>query len=178
MELTLAWMVSVTIVHCSLLKLNMWSAWYLRLNGIITDCTSFCVIDFSVSDAWATLIPHCLLKSHGVVFECCSSDNKSHGCLMPFGFFGGSGTVSMCMSFTSCSITILNTYRCCSLVAICIAIVCFPDIRTLATSFWLKRCVFNVISSLSSIWSSSSSIEWWYLIPILDTFHASISSFT
>ena len=95
MELTLACMVSVEIVHCSLLKLNMQSAQYLQLSGIIDDHTNLCVVAFSISAAGATLIPHCLLKTSGVVFECCSADKKARGCLVLVGLFGGSGTVSM-----------------------------------------------------------------------------------
>ena len=88
-------MVPVTIVHCSILTLNMQSNRYLRLSDIIDDHTSLCVADFSFSAACTTLIPHSLLKSSGVVFECRSADKKARGFLMSVGFFGGSGTVSM-----------------------------------------------------------------------------------
>ena len=154
MKLTLACMVSATIVHFSILILNMQSAQYLQLSGIIADCTSFCVVDFSVSAACTTLIPDCSLKYSGVVFECSSDDNKSRGCLMLVGFFGGSGTVSMWMYFTSCSVTSLDTCWCCSLVLLSITIACFPDIWRLATSLWLKHCVLNMMSYLSAIWRS------------------------
>ena len=73
----------------------MLSARYLQLSGIIVDHTSVFVVDFSVSAACATLIPHHFLKYYGVVFECRSVDKKYCGCLMLVGFFGGSGTVSM-----------------------------------------------------------------------------------
>ena len=95
MELNLACMVYVTIVHCSLLKLNMQSARCLQLSGIIKNCTSFCVVTFSVSAACATLITHSSLTYFGVVFKCRSADKKARGCLMSVGLFGGSGTVSM-----------------------------------------------------------------------------------
>ena len=95
MELTLACMVYVKIVHYNLLTLNMKSARYLQLSGIISNCTSFCVVDFSVSATCATLIPHRLLKSSDVVFKCRSSDKKSRGCLMLVICFGGFGTLSM-----------------------------------------------------------------------------------
>ena len=178
MELTLACIVSVTIIHCSLLTLNMWSARYLRLSKIISNCTSFCVVAFSVSAACATLIPHCSCKSYSVVFECQSADKKSCGCMMSIGFFGGSGTVAMWMSFTGCFVTSLATCCCCSLVTLSITIACFPGICTIATSIWLKRYVLNMMSSSSMIWRSSYSIGWWYLMPILNTFFVSISSFT
>ena len=160
MELNLACMVSVAILHCSLLPLNMKSARYLRLSGIIADHTSFCVVSFKVSADCAPLIPNLSLKSYSVVFECCYDDKKSRDCLMSVGIFGGSGTVSMWMSFTSFSITRLDTCRCCSLVAFSIPIHSFPDIRTLAASIWLKHCVLNIMSSSSVIWRSSSSIDW------------------
>ena len=86
---------SVEIVHCSILKLNMRSAQYLRLSGIIANRTNLCVVVFSVSTDCTTLIPHRLLKFSGVVFECCSDDKKSRGCLMSFRLYGGSGMVSM-----------------------------------------------------------------------------------
>ena len=73
----------------------MQSAQYLQLSGIIADRTRFCVVAFSVSAACATLIPHCSLKSSGVVCECRSADKKTCGCLVLIGLFGGSGTVSM-----------------------------------------------------------------------------------
>ena len=95
MELTLVCMVYVTIVHFSLLTLNMQSARYLRLSGIIADCTSFCVVAFSVIDTCATLINYCSLKSSGVVIECRSADKKACVCLMSVRIFGCSGTVSM-----------------------------------------------------------------------------------
>ena len=170
----LACMVSIAIVQCILLILNMQSSWYLRLIGTIFDRTNFCVIAFSVSAACATLILHRSLKSAGVVFECCSSDKKSRGCLMSVRFFGGSGTVSMWMSFTSFSVTSLANCCCCSLVALYINISCFPYIWTLATSIWLKF----MMSSSYMIWCSSSSIDWCNLMPIIDTLRASISSFT
>ena len=147
----MACIVSVAIVHCSLFTLNMRSAWYLQLSGIIYDRTSFCVVAFSITAACATLIPHFLLKYSSVMFVCCYADKKALSCLVSVGFFGGSATISMVMSFTSCSITSLATCPCCSLVALYIDVACLPDIRTLATSFWLKRCVFNMISSSSSI---------------------------
>ena len=149
MELTFSCMVSVAIVNFSILTLNMRSARYLQFSGIISNHTSFCVVAFRVSATCATLIPHCLIKSSGVVFECPSTDKKSCGCLMPVGLFGGSGTVSMRMSFTSCSVTSLDTCRCCSLVALSIAIVCYPDIWTLATSIWSKHFVLDTMSSSS-----------------------------
>ena len=162
----------------SILTLNMWSTWYLQLSGIFSECPSSCVVSFSVSLACATLIPHRLLKYYVVVFECWSADRKSCGCLILVRFFGGSVTLSMWMSFTSCSVTILATCRCFSLVALFIAIACFPDIRTLFTSLWLKCSVLNMMSSSSTIWHSLSAIDWWNLIPILDRFRASVSSFT
>ena len=73
----------------------MQSARYLRLSGIISDHTSFCVVALSVSAACATLIPHRLLKYYGVLFECRSADKKARGCMMSVGLFGDSGTVSM-----------------------------------------------------------------------------------
>ena len=149
------------------------SARYLRLSGIIANHTSFYVVAFSVSAACAALIPHCLLQYSSVVFKCCSADKKARGFLMLVRFFGGSGTVSMWMSFNSCSVISLITCRWCYLVALYIAISCFPDIRVLATSLWLKRCAFNMMSSSSQFWGSS-----WNLMPILDTFRPSISSFT
>ena len=82
-------------LHCSIFTLNMRSARYLRLSGIIANCTSFCVVDFSVNAACAALTPHHLLKSSGVVFEYCSVDKKARGCLISVGYFGGSGTVFM-----------------------------------------------------------------------------------
>ena len=167
MELTFACMLSVAIVHCSLLTLNIWSTQYLRLSVIITDHTSFFVVDFIISADCATLIPHHSLKSSGAVLKFCSADKRAHGCLISVRFFGGYGTISMWMSFTSCSVTILATCRCCYLVEISIAIACFPDIQTLATSIWLKHCVLNTMSSSSAIWHSSSSTDWWNLTPIL-----------
>ena len=95
MELTLSCMVSVEIVQCSILTLNMRSARYLQLSGIISDHKSLYVVAFSIRDACATLIPHHLIKYYGVVFKCCSTDKKARGCLMLVGLFGGSGTVSM-----------------------------------------------------------------------------------
>ena len=95
MELTLACMVSVAIVHCILFTLNIQSAQYLRLSCIIVYRTSFCVVAFSVSAAFVKLIPHSFLKSYGFVFECSSADNKYRCFLTLVGFFGGSGTVSI-----------------------------------------------------------------------------------
>ena len=95
MELTFSCMVSVAIVNFSILTLNMRSARYLQFSGIIASHTSFCVVSFRVSAACATIIPHCSLKSSGVVFECRSADNKACGCLMSVGFFGGSVMVSI-----------------------------------------------------------------------------------
>ena len=178
MKLTVACMVSATILHCSILTLNMQSARYLWLSGIISDCTSFYVVAFSVSSVCATLIPLIFLKSYGVMFECRSADNKACGCLVLVGLFGGSGTVSMLMSFTNCSVTSLATCSWCYLSSLSIYIACFPDIQTLSTSLWLKRCVLNMMSSSSVIWCPSSSIDWCNLMPILDTFCASNSSFT
>ena len=151
MELALACMVSIVIVHCSILTLNMRSTRYLRLSGIIADCTSFCVVAFIVSAACATLFHHSSLKYSVVVFECCSADKKACGCLISVGLFCGSGTVSMLMSFTSCSVTSLATCLYCSLVVLSISILCFPYIWTLATSLWLKSCVLNMMSSSSMI---------------------------
>ena len=153
--MNLACMVFVTILHCSILTLNIRSTRYLRLSGIISDLTSFCVVAFSVSAAFATLIHHHLLKSSGVVFECRSADKKACGCLMMVWLFGSSGTVSMWISFTSFSLTTLATCRYCSLVALSITISCFTDIWTLATSLWLKRCVLNMMSLSSTILRSS-----------------------
>ena len=170
MDLNLACMVSVKIVHCTTLTLNMWSSQYLQLSGIISDCTSFCVVAFSVSAACATLIPHRSLKPSCAVFKCRYADKKTCGCLMLVVFFGGSGTVSMWMYFTSCSVTSLANCRCYYLVALSISIVCLPDIRTLSTSLWLKRCVLNMMSSSSAILRSSSSTYWQNLMPILDIF--------
>ena len=169
----------VSVRNCKLLFLDIkiWSAQYLRLSGIIANHTSFCVVDFYVSAACATLITHHSLKYSGVVFECHSTDNKSRGCLMSVGFFGGSGTVSMWMSFTSCSVTSSDTCSCCSLIAFSIDIYCFPGIWTLATGIWFKHCVLNMMSSSSATLHSSSPIDWWDLMTILDTFRASIFSF-
>ena len=64
-------------------------------DAIIANCTNLYVVSFSISAACATIIPHCSLKSSGVVFECRSADNKACGCLMSVGFFRGFGTVSM-----------------------------------------------------------------------------------
>ena len=178
MDLTLACMLYIANVHFSLLTLNMQSDRYMWLSGIITYCTSFCGVYFSFSAGCATLIPHHLLKSSVVVFKCFSADKKDFGCLISVEFFGGYGTVSIWMSFTCCSVTMLDTCCCCSLVALSIAMACFPDIRTLSTSLLLKLCVLNMMSSYSAIWCSSFSVGWWILMPILDTFCASISSFT
>ena len=152
-------MVSVKIVHCSLLTLNRQYARYLRLGGIIAYHRSFCVVDFSVSDYCETLIPHIFLKSSGVVLECWYADKKARGCLMSVRLFGGSGTVSMWMPITSCSVTSLETCRFCFLVSHYINISCFPDIRTLTTSIWLKHCVLNMMSSSFAILRSSYSID-------------------
>ena len=70
MELALECMVSITILHCSILTLNIQSARYLRLSGIMADYTRFFVVAFSVSAARVTLIPNRLLKSSAVVFKC------------------------------------------------------------------------------------------------------------
>ena len=88
-------MVSVAILHCIILTLNMRSNQYLRPSGVIADHTSFCVVAFSVSVDCETMIPHRSLKSSGVVFECRSADKKARGYLLSVGLFGGSGTVSM-----------------------------------------------------------------------------------
>ena len=144
MELDLACMISVTIVHCSIFTLNMWSAQYLQLSGIISNRTSFCVVAFSFIAYCATLIPRHLLNSSGLLFKCRSDDNKYCGCLMSVGLSGGSGTVSIWMSFTIFSITSLDTCICCYLVEFSIAIACFPDIQTLATSHCLKLCVLKL----------------------------------
>ena len=82
MKLNFACMVSVAIIHCSLLTLNMRSSRYLQLSGKISDRMSFCAVDFSVIAARATLIPYRLLKSSSVVFKCFSADQKDCGCLM------------------------------------------------------------------------------------------------
>ena len=81
----------------------------MRLIGIIADRTSFCFVAFSVSAARAKRIPHRWLKSSGVVFKFCYDDKKARGCMMLVGLFGGSGTVVMCLYFTSCSFTSLAT---------------------------------------------------------------------
>ena len=62
---------------------------------MISDRTSFYDVALSVSAACTTLIPHLLLKSSGIVFECRSFDKKYRGCLISVGFFGGSSMVSM-----------------------------------------------------------------------------------
>ena len=152
MELTLECMVPVVSIHCSLMTLNIRSDRYLRLSGIIADCTSLCVVALSASAIFTTLIPHCLFKSSCVVFECRSADKKDRGCLMLVVLFGGSGMVSMWMSFTSFSVASLDTCHCCSPVALSIAITCLPDIWTLATILWLKRCVLNMMFSSFTIW--------------------------
>ena len=154
MVLNLDFMVSVAILHCSILTLNIRSARYLRLSGIIANHTSFCVVDFRVSASCATLNYHCSLKSSGVVFDCRSADKKALGCLVLVGLFGGSVTVSTWIYFTSCSVTSLD--NCCwfSLVALYIYIAYLPDIQTLATIIWSKRCVLNIMSSSSTIWRS------------------------
>ena len=95
MELTLACMVYVKIVHYNLLTLNMKSARYLQLGGIIANRTSFCVVSLSFSAAFATLIPHFSLKYSDVVFKCRSVDKKACGCLMSVRLFGGYGTLLM-----------------------------------------------------------------------------------
>ena len=166
------------IVHCSLLTFTMQSARYLRLSSIFDGCTSFCVVSFRDSADCATLTPHRSLKSFGVVFGCRSADKKAHGCLMLVGLFGESCTVSMWMYFTSCFVTSLDSCHCCSQVTLFIAIVCFLDSQTIDTSIWLKHCVLNMMSYSSAIWRSSSWIDWRNLMPILDTFRASISSLT
>ena len=93
MELTLVCVVSVAIIHCIILILDMQSAQYLRLSGIIANQKSFCVVAFSVSAACKTLIPHRLLKYSIVVFDFSSYDKKACSCLMSVGLFGGYGTV-------------------------------------------------------------------------------------
>ena len=95
MELKLACMVSVAIVQCSPLTLRMRYDWYLQLSVIISDHTSFCVVDFSISAACATLITHRLLKYSSVVFKFRYDDKKARGCLMLVRFFGSSGAVSI-----------------------------------------------------------------------------------
>ena len=87
---------------------------------------------------------------------------------MSVGFFGGSGMISIWISFTSCSVTSLATWSFPPLVSL----------STLATSLWLKHCVLNMMPSSSAIWCSSSSTYWWNLVPIIDTFHALLPSFT
>ena len=153
-------MVSVAIIYCSLFTLNMWSARYMWLSGIIVDRTSFCVVAFSNSAACETLIPHRLLKPFGVVFKCLSADKKARGCLLLVGSFGGYGTVLIWMSFTSFSVTSLAICCYSSLVALSITIARFSYIWTLANSLWLKHFVFNMMYSSSAIWRSSSSIEY------------------
>ena len=143
-------------LHCSLLTLNMLSARYLQLSGLISNHRSCCVVAFSVSDACSTLIPHHLLRYSAVVFECSSSDKKASVFLVSVELFCGYSTVSMWMYFTSWFVTSLAICCCCSLVALSITIACFPDIRMLATSLWLILCVLNIMSSSSIIWQSSS----------------------